>query len=254
MSLRRDVHNAFDVIAPPLGGMPERVVQTVLADHNARRRKERMLVRFRAPLSLVAVFLFIAVVAAVLVGGRVIQDFSSFHRNTPAVTPEATPATPVATLAELEARPLRLPTLKPSDECPLSSGTNSYGYQFGDGPVYANGGNPRATAWGNWFYIAYYTAQNLHGPVLIRGRDLRSNTIRVLFAGNYVAGPSVGNDPQQGKQYAEVVLDADHPPARTSNGLGLWTVDQGLPKAASSCFGFQFDGTGFSEVITGGGS
>ena len=249
MSLRREVHSAFDVIAPPLEGMPERMVQTVLADHKARGRKRKMLVRMRAPLSLVAVFLFIALVAAVFVGGRLVQDFKSFNRSTPAATPASTPT---ATLAELEARPLALPTLKAGDQCPVHTGTNSLGYAFGDGPVYANGASPRPTAWGDYFYIAYYTEPNVRGLVLIRGRDLRSDTIRVAFVGNYVSGPATGIDPVEGTQYQEAVLDASHPPARLSNGFGFWTVNQGLPKAASTCDGFQIDGTGFTEFITGG--
>jgi hypothetical protein len=253
VSLRRELHSAFDQIAPPLGGMPERVVQTVLAENKARTRKERMLIRFRTPLSLVAVFLVIALAGAVFVGGRLMQDFSSFHRNAPAAVPTSTPTSPpTATLAELEARPLTLPTLRATDPCPLYPGPNSLGYQMGDGPVYANGANPRPTAWGNYFYIAYYTARDLKGLVLIRGRDLRSDTIRVVFVGNYVTGPVIGNDAREGTQYGEAVLDASKPPARLSNGLGFWTVNQGLPKAASSCFGFQIDGTGFTEIITGG--
>ena len=55
MSLRRDVHSAFDQITPSMGGLPERVVQTVLSEGATRRRREKMLFRFRAPLSLVAV-------------------------------------------------------------------------------------------------------------------------------------------------------------------------------------------------------
>lgn len=249
MSLRRDVHSAFDVIAPPLEGMPERMVLTVLAEHKAKRRKETMLFRLRAPLSLVAVFVFIALIAAVFIGGRLVQDWNAFHRSTPAGTPKATPT---ATLAELEARPLTLPTFSATDPCPQNLGSNSLGYEFGSGPVYANGSNARPTGWGNYFYIAYYTARDLHGLVLIRGRDLRSATIRVAFVGNYVAGPVVGTDPVEGTQYQEAVIDASHPPARLSNGLGFWTVNQGLPRAASNCNGLQFDGTGFSETITQG--
>src|SRR5260370_20735450 len=84
MSLRRDIHGAFETITPPLGGMPERVVQTVLADNTGRRRKGRMFIRARVPLSLVAMIAIIAVVVAVLVGGRLLHDWNLFHRTSPA--------------------------------------------------------------------------------------------------------------------------------------------------------------------------
>ena len=211
-----------------------------------------MLVRMRAPLSLVAVLLVIAVIAAVLVGGRLFQDFSSLHRSTPAATPPtATPAT--ATLAELEARPITLPVIGATDACPQHWGTNSLGYQYGDGPIYANGSNGTNTNAGSYFYIAYYAEPNLHGQVLIRGRDLRNANIPVVFVGSYATGPVAGNNPfGTGSQYKEAVLDASNPPGRTINKFGVWTVHQGLSKAASLCFGFQIDGTGFTEFITAG--
>lgn len=87
MSLRREIHSAFDVITPPLGGMPERVVETVLADKR-RRRKEGIMFRVRAPLSLAAVFIVVALIAAALIGGRVIADWAGFNA-TPAGQPHS---------------------------------------------------------------------------------------------------------------------------------------------------------------------
>src|SRR5207248_9652894 len=84
VSLRRDVHSAFDQITPSMGGLPERVVQTVLSEGATRRRREKMLFRIRAPLSLVAVFLLIALVAAVFIGGRLIEDWNAVHNGSPA--------------------------------------------------------------------------------------------------------------------------------------------------------------------------
>ena len=248
MSLRRDVHSAFDVIAPPLGGMPERVVQTVLAEHNARRRKERMSVRFRTPLSLVAVFLLIALVAAVLVGGRLIADWNALHKPTPAGQSSS-----AVTLANLEARPFILQTIGANDPCPHNGNSNP-NHQFGDGPVYADGANPIDTNWGSYYDIAYYTDPSVKGLVLIRAKDLRSSTIRVVFVGKYVAGPVVGRDssPVAGAQYQEVVFDAGKPQFRTGQHEGVFIVRQGAPANASACFGFQIDGTGFSEIITAG--
>lgn len=255
MSLRRDVHTAFDSITPPAAGMAERVVQTVLAEHTARRRKERMLFRLRAPLSLVAVLVLIALVVGALIGGRLISDWNSSHSSIPAGQPQLT-------VADLEARPIILPTIGPNDPCPVKTGTNSFGLAYGSGPVYADGGNGRNTSWGTYWDIYWYSAPSLRGPVLIRGRDLRSSTERVVFIRNYVAdvaGPVVGNDPSPGTgdQYAEITFNASDPSHRIHNalspwnGFGSWLVRQGLSNNASDCVGFQIDGSGFTETFWG---
>lgn len=241
-SLRRDIHSAFDVITPPLGGMPERVVQTVLAEKKGRLRKERMVFRLRVSLALVAAVLIAAV------GVTAVLTWNSLHSN---VSPAG--QVPQVTLQQLEARAVVLPKLAASDACPQNEGTNPYGYTLGNGPVYADGSNPITTAWGNYFDIPYFTKAGLTGLVLIRGRDLRAPNWHVVFVGTYAAGPIIGtdSDPQAGAQHEEAVLDASHPP-KTLNGQGIWTVRQGLPTSASNCFGFQIDGADFSERFTGG--
>jgi len=205
--------------------------------------------RMRAPLSLVAVLLMIAVVVAVLVGGRLYQDWSSQHQPSPAHS-----SRPEATLAELEARPLTLPTVKVGDPCPQNPGTNSTGHAFGSGPVFADGSSPITTSWGNYFDIGYFTAPGVTGLVLIRGRDLRNWTNVVVFVGKYAAGPTVGSDPQiqQGVQHSEALLDMSHAQRPLLNKETYWSVRQGLPASASNCFGFQFDGTDFTETFTSG--
>ena len=244
-NLRRDIHSAFDVIEPALGGMPERVVQTVLAERNGRLRKEKMVYRLRLPLSLVAVFLVVVVAAALLVnGGQILKRSSN----------EPTPAGhPSRTLATLEARPVDLPTIGPNDPCPQNMGTNSLGYALGSGPVYADGGNPTTTNWGTYFDVVYFTAPDLTGLVLIRGRDLRNANLHVVFVGQYAAGPVVGNDPalQAGAKHDELLIDASHPPQHL-NRDGMWPVRQGLAKNASNCYGFRVDGQSFTETFTGG--
>lgn len=104
MSLRSEIRAAIDEVAPPMGGLPERVVDTVLAEGPARRRRDRMLFRMRAPLSLIAAIVAIALVAAVLVGGRLIQDWNAAHKPLPAGQ------TNTPTLAQLEAVPLNSPS------------------------------------------------------------------------------------------------------------------------------------------------
>lgn len=248
MSLRRDVHSAYETIASPLGGMPERVVQAVLAD-KGRRRKERIMFRVRTPLSLVAVFLLVAVVLAVFVGGRLVHDWNTFHNGTPAGHSNQTQSQFDAQIALLEQRPLSLPTVKAGADCPDTGNTNSVGYNYGSGPVYADGSGAVTTAWGNFFDIPYFTDPHLTGPVLVRGTDLLGHS--VVFTGTGAYGPVIGNDPAQASPalHSEFVFDAGHPKQR-ENGYGVFQVRQGLPKDAGVCAGLQIDGPTFTETIT----
>lgn len=239
MSLRRDIHSAFETIAPPLGGMPERVVQTVLAQNKGRRRKETIVFGLRVPLAVAATFLLVALIAAALV------TWNAVHNN-------AVPAGHGLTgLQQLEARPLNLPTLNPNAVCPNNPGVNSVGYQYGSGPVYGDGGSETPTQWGNYWDVSYFTAPSLTGLVLIRGRDLMSADRKVVFVGAHAAGPAIGNDPAPGTgvQHTELVLDASHPEGRVG-GYGRWSVRQGMSLGWIGCFGLQIDGPTFSETMT----
>lgn len=250
MSLRREVHSVFDEIAPPLGGMPERVVQTVLADHNARRRKERMLVRLRAPLSLVAVFLFIALVAAALIGGRLLGDWHAFQ-NTPGVH------APQSQLAQLEARPLHLPAFHSYRDC-MNGPYNSEG-SFGSGPIFGDGGPSAVTKWGLYFYVDLYADVPIDGPVLLRVRDL-FKPAPIVVAGDLGAGYVLGTDVVDGKridQHSEAVFYASQASSTAPAGWirpvsphpYIWYVMTGARNDWSGSTGWQFDGLGFSEVF-----
>jgi hypothetical protein len=244
VSLRTQIHTAFDEVAPSTHGMPERVVQTVLAENPSRKRRERLMLRLRVPLALVAVFMLVALVVGVLIGGRLMQDWNAFHNSAPAGGGSS------SALAALEARPLTLPTLKAGDSCPSSPG-NAVGY--GTGPVYFSGGPETVSPWGYYFDVRWFTAPDLSGPVLVRGRDLMSNRMAV-FVGANSAGAVVGTDTAAGakvSQRAELVLDAGHPPSRGANGYGVFPVRQGVSKGWLGCFGVQVDGPDFTETITG---
>lgn len=249
MSLRRDVHSAFDVITPSMAGLSERVVQTVLVEGAARRRKEKMLFRIRAPLSLVAVFLLIALVAAVFVGGRLIQDWNALH-NSPAGQSNN------SDLAQLEARPLNLPVLKSRSEC-TTGPFNSDG-TVGSGPLfaYAHGGLGGITSWGAYIDNDFYTDQQIAGPILVRVRYVLNNVTGV-FVGKYAAGPVVGSDVVNGtrvEQHNELVLFentadrvTDNPPSRPH--AFKWSFTVGVPNAETGPTGWQIDGLGFTEVF-----
>jgi hypothetical protein len=241
-NLRRDIHSALEVIEPPLGGMPERVVQTVLAERNGRLRKEKMVYRLRISLALVAAVLVVAVGAAAVI------TWNSLHNS------NTSPAGQVhlTTLQELEARPLTLPTVQTASQCPESPSTTSPGYQYGNGPIYADGGPETGTNWGHYWDVIWYAAPNLSGPVIVRGRDLMTTDRRVVFVGAYSGGPVIGTDtaPSTGAQHTELVLDPAHPQARDSKHYGYWRIRQGMSNGWVGCVGFQIDGPSFSETIT----
>lgn len=204
------------------------------------------MLRLRVPLSLVAVFVLVALVVGVLIGGRLMQDWNAFHNSAPAG------GVSQSELAALEAKPLNLPTLKAGDSCPSTPG-NTAGFDFGTGPVYVNGGPESQTPWGYYFDVSWITAPDLTGPVLVRGGDLMSNR-KGVFVGTYSAGPVVGSDTRTGSQVtqrAELLLDAGHPPSRRSGGYGFFPVRQGVSSGWVGCFGFQIDGPDFTETITG---
>jgi hypothetical protein len=257
VSLRRDVHAAFDEIEPSKLGMSERVVETVLRDR-PRQGSRRLLLHMRAPLSLVATFLLIAVVAAVFIGGGLVRDWTATHHASPATK------TNRATLSQLEAVPLNFPGLKQGDTCPNSPGANSLGYDYGSGPVYLNGRliPEIATSWGYLYDLTFYSAADLTGPVLVRGRDLLSGRPIVFVGpsspisstsgtGKFVAGgvvDTIGSEPL----YGELALDAGHPPLRdASTGFGIWYIRLGVSRGWTGCWGMQIGNLDFQEIITG---
>jgi hypothetical protein len=208
--------------------------------------------RLRAPLSLVAVLVLIAMVVGVLTGGRLLQDWNAFHNGSPAGDAYR------SALADLEARQLNLPALQSSDPCPDGPEANGL---YGAGPVLGVPGWPQpttptelagtaSTLWGTYWYQTYITPTGLTGPVLARAKDLRTNQ-PVTFIGNYATGPVVGTDKVDGRlvqQHLEVVLDMRHPPSiEASANQFEWPVIVGLRNGRSDCIGWQIDGPTFSE-------
>jgi hypothetical protein len=250
VSLRSEIRAAIDEMAPSMGGLPERVVDTVLAEVPRRRRRDRMLFRMRAPLSLVAAIVAIALVAAVLVGGRLIQDWNQLHSSAPAGGVEQTQ------LTQLEARPLSLPIVSGTAPCPS---TARAGVAYGAGPAY--GGGPLvsyssyATAWGDYWDDELLLDANVKGLVLVRALDLRTNQ-SVVFVGPYGGGATVGTDVIGGKstkQRGELVLDTGHPQLNEGGIQLMWSFREGLAKGYSACTGWQIDGSDFSETWVASG-
>jgi hypothetical protein len=246
VSLRTQIHSAFDEVAPPTPGLPERVVQTVLTENAGRRRRERLMLRLRVPLSLVAVFVLVAVVVGVLIGGRLMQDWNAFHNAAPAG------GVPTSQLAQLEARPLHLPKFASQQDC--KSGPYNAEGSFGSGPIYGNGGGQTATSWGFYFHNTAYADAAIDGPILVRVRDVFTHQT-IVFVGDFAAGPVVGTDTVDGnvvEQHTELVLHTDQQAAAPHSYLPLhkylWPLIAGQPILSTST-GWQIDGAGFSEVF-----
>jgi len=248
VSLRNDIHTAFDEVAPSTFGLPERVVRTVVSELRVRRRNDRWFVRLHAPLSLVAVLMLLAMAVGVLLGGRVMQDWKAFTRPAPASPSER---------EQLEARPILLHALNPTDPCPETPLNGPYGGLFpsglyGSGPVYLAGGRSVSDPWGTYWYLAAVSDPTITGLIVVRGRDLRTGQ-PVVFVGNWSSGPVLGTDAIDGKlvqQHVELLLDRRHPPQNTiQTGTVTWGFTAGLAAGASGCTGWQIDSTGHPTQV-----
>lgn len=247
MSLRTEIHGAFEAITPNTGGMAERIVETARREARTHKRSDRFMFRMRVPIALVAALALVAIVAAIFVG------ITLRNSVVPTAAPGGAPQSSTqydALVAQLEAKPVNLPVAHSGTDCP-NSPNNSLGYDFGSGPVYAMGANGIPTSWGNYWDIGYYVDSKITGPVLIRGRDLITGE-PVIFTGKHAFGPAATTPGVPAGWHTEAVLDTshyDHAPiaGQTAHGFG---VRQSLSKSFIGCVGFQLDGTTFTETIT----
>lgn len=251
MSLRTDIHSAFDEVAPSTFGLPERVVETLASGSPGRPGRNRWLVRLRTPLSLVAMFVLLAVVAAVLVGGRVVQDWNAFRTTAPA-------GGGPSELAQLQARPMQAPLLRAGEACPetpLNPGDLFPSGLYGAGPTYIAGGSSFSDTWGTYWLLAAVTTGEHSGLLLVRGQDLRTGQ-PVIFVGSWASGPVLSTDLVNGKQSPQrldLVLDRSHPPQNMIHaGTVTWGFTAGLAKGSSGCTAWQLDTTDGTELIVTG--
>ena len=163
-------------------------------------------------------------------------------------------------LAQLEARPLKLPPMPADGHCvdgPYSQVSPFHAdattQLYGRGPVYAFGGPRTNTSKNIYFDVTFYTDPTVKGVVLIRAQQL-DGLLKVLYVGPWAAGPIVGTDTIDGKRvelYGELAVSADRPPsdAAAAPGWGIWHVRQGIDKGFINCTGFLFDTASGSEVF-----
>lgn len=259
MTLRSDIHSAMDQAVSPApwlaGDIGDSIRDTEMWKKERRRAKAKVFSGFRGFGALAAVMIIILLVVGILVGGQLMPDWRSFGSQT-------SPASGIdpAQLAALRSRPVLLPTMPAVTRCeprPLTT----IGYLgvkrdvVGSGPVYSLGGfSSETTTWGNYWDITLLTSLSLKGPILIRGENL-SNHAPIAFIALYATGQVLGSEALDGRtveRYAELVLDASHPPSgRSDDGsLAAWIVRDAEPASSTNyCIGWQIDGPTFTETI-----
>ena len=263
MTLRADIHDAFDELGPSTPGLTERVIQSGVAGP-VRHSGTAWVRRFRAPLSLVAVLVLIALVVGAFVGGRLIHDWNSYlNRSIPGgqIDPQV--------LRTLESRPLVQPLIHANDPCPGGPWNPSTGW-WGAGPVFvsspiASGYGPVAnSAWGIYAVFHAQTPTGMTGPVLIRARDLVSGA-PLVFVGRYASGAVIAIDRLHGqdiRQQPEVAIDTTHPATAPSAGFVDWAFTIGVhedfptPRPGTlttlpliRCTGWQIDAPNFTAEV-----
>ena len=263
MSLRTDIHAALDELAPVSAGAEQRLIAAPPrhSDHRARPTRWRSYVK--TPLALVAVFVLIALIAGMLVGGRLLRDWEAQSQTIPGGHVNQQDVRP------LEGRTLTLPLVSASDPCAGGPWDATTGW-WGRGPVYlyslfgSGYSVPQRGAWGNYFLFHVKTPAGMKGPLLIRARDLVSGQA-LVFVGRYAYGPAVGADVVAGtpvQQHSELAIQTDASPPPANHGYVDWGftvgvhVDQAaptplglVPPISFTCTGWQFDAAGFSNTV-----
>ncbi len=264
MSLRTDIQDAIDKVTPPAPGLEHQVRALVAADGKDRRvtlhahRRSVWGNGFRSSGALMAAALVVALMAGIVIGGRLARDADNGQVS------QASSINP-SELQSLESNPLLLPVLQPGQACPLTENHSNY---LGT-PVDANG--PMYVLWGpslgnsdqgDWLEAQLAYTASREGSVLIRGRDLYTNQPFVFTqfslgpSAVIAAGPVLGTDRLNLKTiqvHPEAVLqDPWHrQPVDRKGTMPLPILMFPIP-VSTLCWGFQFDGPGFSETYVNG--
>jgi hypothetical protein len=271
VSLRSEIHAAIDEVARPAPALAREVLDFVRADGRRRfqapRRAIRWSYRMRPAGALVAAALVVALIATLIVGGRVWRDLGDPNNST-------SPAGQ-AQLGKLHARPLHLPVVQPGAACPdgpysnVVSGSGGPPLALGVGPAYVYVGARTPSSWGTYFDLELFVEPQISGLVLVRGYYLDTR-LPVVFAGDSAAGKLVyedtvtSEDPVTGDntlvtvdQRPELVLEPSHQDTQPEQGglrlshdpFKVWWAWLAVVKGATPCLGLQIDGPGFSEVV-----
>ena len=176
-------------------------------------------------------------------------------------------------LSQLEARPLAIPQMPESGDCPAGPQTRAtpFGDQsatylaatggtlYGVGPVFFLGGPGTDGEHETYFDVTVFTDPTVRSMVLIRGQQLGGRW-KVIAVGQLAAGPLVGADVVNGQRqqlHSEVAIPADRSRTKPSlaPGWSYWEPRIGIDKADTHpnfCIGFQIDTPITSEIFVVG--
>lgn len=258
MSLRTQIHDAIDEVAPPAPQLEQRVADFVFASPQRRATARRRLDwtrRFRGLTTLVAAALVLVLVSGLFVAGRIWRDL-----NAPP------PTINQAALKTLEGRPLNFLPVPPGSQCPVTPVSlygGGVGLAVGSGPLaLIDKEAQQTTTWGAWAVYSFAVYPYPTGPVLIRATDLERNA-QVVFAKSPLgpslimpAGRVVGTDELSGRNVqmrSEAVFQLGLPPSPGTKSapfkyLPLFVM-VGVHATGSNCIGLRFDGQNFTETI-----
>lgn len=255
MSLRMQIHDAIDEIAPPAPALEQTVTDYVFAGQKAHCPRHGRWVwtrRLRGLTTLAAAALVVVLVSGLFVAGRIWRDL-----NAPA------PTINQAALKGLESRPLQLPVVPSGAACPVTRAAlnEKFGMVIGSGPVYLSDYEiGEKTDWGYWISLTFIYDARSPGLVLVRAMDLQG-TGEMAFAqyplaptGVTAVGSVMGTDQVVNHRVTlrseAVFQDAAHTPAIGKQGKRPeLIVLAGERVGGSPCVGFQFDGPGFTETF-----
>lgn len=263
MSLRTDIEDVINQVTPPAPGLEDQVRALVVADGKHRRvslhsqRRSPWGGGLRGTGALVAAALVVALMVGLVIGGRLARDVGNGQLSQAASISQSE-------LHSLESRPNVLPQLQPGATCPFSPGAHEVhdlrvkGAVIGQGPVYVyDAWTDATTPRGDWEAFALYYVAERPGLVLVRAGDLQTNQ-PFPFA-QYSGPPSaaiatgrvVGTDHVGGiaiQMHSEAVLqDPWHRQPLNQDLVVMFAVP-----TSTLCWGFQFDGPGFTETIVDG--
>ena len=261
MSLRSQIQAAVDEVAPPAPDLERKVKAFVLADTSERkalRRRPRTspwAYRFQGAAGLVAAAVVVALIAGVVLGGRIWRDMNS------------TPSTINPTqLKGLEARHLNFTTVARGAACPTTALTLNpdLGMVVGGGPVYVGNRDVfESGSWGFWVAVGFASSGQTPGLVLLRAKDLQSDS-QVAFAHYPLAptaitavGRALGSDElSDGSTKVQLRSEAvfqDPPgpwhPGQAGGAPAELVVLLGMQSGSSGCIGLQIDGPDFTENL-----
>jgi len=247
VSLKAEIREALDEELPRAPTL-ESDLSAVLADLRSHRSGTPHR-RFRAPLTLIAAGLVIALIGGLILVGRYWRDL-----NSPPQTVNQTE------LKNLESRPGLFPTVSPGAECPASPlQLQVPGLAYGDGPMFLTSADSWARGgWGDWVQLNFAFDPGSHGPILLRIRDLKNAQSMVAFAQNPLgpsalipAGRVLGTDHAYDRELqmrSEAVAQDPRQTLLPNQGpRPSLRVLLGLQTGSSHCIGFQIDGPMFTE-------